>query len=321
MATKTSSSAVKKPAAKKTVVKKTAAKKPAAKTAAAKKPVAKKPAAKKPAAKTAAAKKPVAKKPAAKKPAAKTSTAKNPAAKKPAAKKDSAKKPAAVKKTATKSPVKKPAAKKPEEIKAATPKAASAEQAPLGNKGVKAMDLFEAYTQNKLPKEQGYIVSSFFSEKSNYTVYEVVSYTGVKEIHPSETGLFFQSSGKKLYILVEPATYSHKAIEPVFRSDSQGEMIPKRFSELETIIAKNQTKIMVAKEPNESMTSFTILKPTGGNFAFVFYNLPEIYENLANFFELSFNKELNIPNSDAKLASKLISNTVEKSMAFKSDFG
>ena len=34
---------------------------------------------------------------------------------------------------------------------------------------LKAMDLFEAYTQNQMPLDEGYIVSSFFKSDSSYT--------------------------------------------------------------------------------------------------------------------------------------------------------
>jgi len=273
-----------------------AAAKPAAKPkSAAKKPAAKKPAAKKPTAK-AAAKKPAAKttakKPTVKKPAAKTA-AKKPAAKKPAAK-------AAVKKPAAKPAVKKPAAAKPADVK--------------------FRDLFEAYSQKKLPFDNGYIISSFFSDTSFYSIYEIVSYAGVKEIFPTDTGLQFTTGGKKLYVLVEPDTYQLKFQEPVERSRSQGENIPKRFSELETIIAKNQTKIYIAKEPDETLGSFTILKPQSQNFAVVFYQLPDVYNSISAFFEMSLNRQRKVPQSDAKKASQLIATTIEKTMGFKGQF-
>ena len=93
------------------------------------------------------------------------------------------------------------------------------------------MDLFEAYAQDKLPKDEGYIISSFFSNTSAYSRYEVVSYSGVKSIYLTEEGLTFQTNGKKLHILIEPPNYPHKAIEPYVRSSH--EQIPLRFSELE----------------------------------------------------------------------------------------
>jgi len=289
---------IKKPAAKKPAAK-TAAKKPAAKTAA-KKPAAKKPAAsaakatvKKPAAKPAAAKKP-----AAKKPAASAAKAK-PAAKKPAASTAKAKTSAAVK-TAVK--------------KAAPKKAKMQEDA----SDVKFRNLFDAYALNKLPFAHGYIVSSFFSQKSNYSIYEIVSYAGVKEIFPTADGLTFVTGGKKLYVLVEPDTYNKKFQEPVSRAED--EKIPKRFSELEIITARNQTKVMVAKEPNESYGSFTILRPTGINFSIVFYQTPEVFDALSGFFTDSLNRIRKVPESDAKKAGHLITDIIKKSMGFEGEF-
>jgi len=288
--------AAKKPAAKKPAAKKPAAKKPAAKAASAKKPAAKKPAAK------AAAKKPAAKKPASKA-AAKAAPAKKPAAKKPAAKAAPAKKPAA--KAAAAKPAAKPA---PAKKAAAKPEVSD----------VKFRNLFDAFAQGKLPFNNGYIVSSFFSEKTMYSIYEIVSYAGVKEIFPTADGLTFVTGGKKLYVLVEHDTYEKKFQEPVSRSE--GERIPKRFSELEIVTASNQTKMMVAKEPNESYGSFTILKPTGINFSMVFYQMPEVFDSLASFFADSLNRFRRVPAGDAKRAGKLIADTVKKSMGFEGEF-
>ena len=265
----------------------------------------------KPAAKTAA--KPAAKT-AAKKPAAKT-TAKagaKPAAKKPAAK-SAAKKPAA-KATAAKKPAAKAGAKKPA-AKASAAKKTSKKQDVAD---VPFRNLFEAYSQGKLPFNHGYIVSSFFSEKSYYSKYEIVSYAGVKEIFPTAEGLTFVTGGKKLHILLEPDTYSKKFQEPVSRSDE--ERIPKRFAELETITASNQTKIMVAKEADESYGSFTVLRPTGINFSVVFYQTPELYQSFVDFFIESFNRFRKVPAIDAKKAAQLITATVKKSMGFEGEY-
>jgi hypothetical protein len=184
---------------------------------------------------------------------------------------------------------------------------------------VKAMDLFEAYAQDKLPKEEGYVVSSFFSSNTAYSIYEIVSYSGVKSIYLNDSGLTFQTNGKKIHILIEPASYPNKAIEPYVRS--KYEQIPLRFSELEQITAKNQSKIMIAKKPIDSFSSFTILKPTGINFALVFYRLPDLYDSLALFFEKTFNQEAGIPQLDAKKSSKRVAETVKQTMSFRSDFG
>ena len=184
---------------------------------------------------------------------------------------------------------------------------------------LKAMDLFEAFKQEKLPKDQAYIVSSFVNSNTGYTIYEVISYSGVKAIYPDGPGLTFQSSGKKMHILIEPASYPKKAIEPYLREKS--DQIPLRFSELKEITAKNQSRIYMAKKPIESLSSFTVARPVGFNISFIFYELPGIYDTLTLFFEQTFNKDAAIPQADAKKAAKEAVKVIEELMSFQSEFG
>lgn len=169
---------------------------------------------------------------------------------------------------------------------------------------VKALDLFQAYNEDKLPKEGGYIVSSFFNTRSKYSKYEIVAYNGVKTIYLTDEGLTFQTDGNKVFVLAEPAIYSKKYIEP-FRRDTEHQ-IPHRFSELEIVTAKNQTRIMISKKPIITYSSFTILRPTGVNFSLVFYNREDIFENLTYFFNETLSKEAGVPKSDARTASDKI---------------
>ena len=182
----------------------------------------------------------------------------------------------------------------------------------------KAMDLFEAYKADKLPKDQAYIVSSFINTQNGYAIYEVISYSGVKAIYPEGEGLTFQSSGKKLHLLSEPASYPKKATEPYLRD--REDQIPLRFNELNLITAKNQTKIYYAKKPIESLSSFTVAKPKGLNISFVFYDMPDIYDTMSKFFEQTFNKDAGIPQADAKKVAKEAVAVMQKLMGFKSDF-
>ncbi|MCL2479770.1 MAG: hypothetical protein FWF22_09715 [Treponema sp.] len=184
---------------------------------------------------------------------------------------------------------------------------------------LKAMDLFEAYAQDKLPKDKAYIVSSIINGNTGYSIYEVISYSGVKAIYPDANGLTFQSSGKKLHLLVEPASYPKKGIEPYLRDKI--EQIPLRFKEVETITCKNQVKIMIGKKPNESLSSFTVARPSGLDISFVFFDNAEIYNTLAKFFESSFNKDAAVPLVDAKKASAQIAQVLKDTMAFRADFG
>jgi hypothetical protein len=184
---------------------------------------------------------------------------------------------------------------------------------------IKAMDLFEAFNQDKLPKDQAYIISSFINGNTGYTRYEVISYAKVKAIYPEGDGITFQSSGKKMHILVEPASYHNKAAEPYLRD--KHEQIPLRFSELDLITAKNQTKIYLAKKPIESLSSFTVERPKDLNVSFIFYDLPDMYETMKKFFESTFNKDARVPQSDAKKAAITAVEVVSKQMTFKGDYG
>lgn len=174
----------------------------------------------------------------------------------------------------------------------------------------KALDLFQAFSQGKLPKEGGYIVSSFFQETSAYAIYEVVSYNNVKNLYLTEDGLTFETDGSKLYVLVEPGTFPQKFIEP-FRRDSKLQ-IPHRFNELDVYTAKNQTRVMVSKEPTVSYGSFTILRPKGMNFSLIFYHTDEVMDTLSFFFQETLNKETQILRSDARKAADIILNGIKK---------
>lgn len=104
-------------------------------------------------------------------------------------------------------------------------------------------ELFSAYLKNELPLEGGYIIASFFDPTSTYSRYEVTSYNNVKDIYTNDDGLTFLADGKKLYVLIEPANYAEKHIEPSHRDDAH--KIPYRFKEVELHISKRQDRIMI----------------------------------------------------------------------------
>jgi hypothetical protein len=183
---------------------------------------------------------------------------------------------------------------------------------------VKVMSLFDAYASDKMPKDQGYIVSSFIDGNTGYSIYEVISYSGVKAIYPDGGGLTFQSQGKKLHALIEPPSYPHKSIEPYLRE--KNDQIPLRFKELDLIHAKNQITLYFAKKPIESLSSFTVMRPKGFNVSFVFYDRADIYTTLAKFFEQSFTNDAGIPMTDAKTGASKITAVVKKYMNFKGEY-
>ncbi len=179
----------------------------------------------------------------------------------------------------------------------------------------KALDLFKAYSDGLLPSDGGYIVSSFLDEKSPYSRYEVVGYGNVKSIYLTAEGLTFQTDGNKIFVLSEPSSYAQKHEEP-FRRPVR-DQVPQRFSELDVLTAHNQTKVMVSKNPLMTYGSFTIVKPTGHNLAFFFFNEPDVFESVSKFFAAALNKEAGVPQPDAEKAARLVVDCLGKFTIWK----
>ena len=163
---------------------------------------------------------------------------------------------------------------------------------------LRAMELYEAYEKNMLPKDEGYVVSAFYLPDSPYSILEVISYSEVKNFFASNDSLTFQSNGKKIYILVEPSSYNHKPQEPYVRPSKY--QIPLRFNDLNIYTCKNQYKVMYNKEPQMVMTSFTVLKPSGHNFSLIVFQQDEIKQTLAKLFQSALHNESNVPMNDSK---------------------
>jgi len=138
----------------------------------------------------------------------------------------------------------------------------------------------------------------------------VIAYSGVKTIYMTEEGLTFQTDGNKIFVLSEPTSYSQKHLEP-FRRPVK-DQIPHRFSELEILTTRRQTKVMVSKSPLMSYGSFTILKPSGINFSFIFYNHADVFDTIAKFFAATLNKEAAVPKAEAEKASLLVIEGLKK---------
>jgi len=172
------------------------------------------------------------------------------------------------------------------------------------------MGLFEAYQASKLPTDGGLIVTSMFDTSTTYTKYEVTSYANVKDFYRNEDGLVFQADGYKQFVVIEPATYNKKHIEPVMRDG--GHSIPYRFSEVDTFVSKRQDRIIVGKEPVITYGSFTILVPVGENFAYILYKTDDLMPALEAFFAKSMWQDGRIPKLDAEKVAKHIAASIEK---------
>lgn len=171
-------------------------------------------------------------------------------------------------------------------------------------------ELFKAYMASELPTDGGLIITSFFDEETTYSKYEVTSYNNVKDIYRNDEGIVFQADGYKQFVIVEPASYNKKHIEPAMRD--RGHSIPYRFKEIDTYVTKRQDKIMVGNEPVITYTSFTILQPVGENFAYVLYREGDILAAVEAFFAKSMWQDARVPKMDAEKVGKAIAQTLRK---------
>jgi hypothetical protein len=165
-------------------------------------------------------------------------------------------------------------------------------------------ELFNAYRENELPIEGGYIVCSFFDPRSTYSRYEVTSYNNAKNIRNSGDGLTFLADGRKIFMLVEPMSYPEKHVEPASRDEFH--RVPYRFREVMTFTTKRQDRIMVGKTPVVSRGTFTILKPQGNDFSYIFYGTEGVQYAIQDLFFKSLWQDANVPRSDAEKAARSI---------------
>ncbi len=174
----------------------------------------------------------------------------------------------------------------------------------------KAMSLLKAYMSEQVPSNGAFIVSSFFDAESNYCIYEITAYANVKDIFRTPEGLTFKTDGNRSHLLVEPATYSKKHMEPVYREEEK--KIPYRFDELNILTGRKQEKIMIAKEPIMLHSSFTILNSIGDNFSFLFFPTEDVYMALRKFMADTLYNDAGLSKNDAIQASALILESIKR---------
>jgi len=174
----------------------------------------------------------------------------------------------------------------------------------------KATSLIKAYMNETIPSDGGFIISGFFQPGSNYAIYEVTAYRNVKDIYRTGEGLTFKTDGNRCHMLVEPAIYSGKHLEPVNRE--AGRSIPYRFGELSIMTAYRKEKIMIAKEPIMLYASFTVLQKESDYFAFLFYPTQDVYMAIKKFIADSLYNDCSIAKKDAVEASETLLATIKK---------
>lgn len=171
-------------------------------------------------------------------------------------------------------------------------------------------ELFQAYQAGKLPANGGYIISVFYHNTSNYTRYEVISFSNVKDIYITDEGITFQAEGQKVYLLVEPASYPNRHTEPAYRTDA--ERIPYRLKELIDYTTKRQDHVYIGKEPVVTYSNFTVMKPVGHDVSYVFHPTEDVRASIMDFFHKSLWKQAHVPQGDARQIAALVGEAWDK---------
>ena len=71
--------------------------------------------------------------------------------------------------------------------------------------------------------------------------------------------------------------------------------------------------------PQKAISTFTVVKPVGINFAFLFYPLPDTFKLIERFFEKTLNQEAVIPVDDAKKVAKDFAALCEKVLTWSKE--
>jgi hypothetical protein len=145
------------------------------------------------------------------------------------------------------------------------------------------MFLLESYNKGVLAElDAGYILTvnvpdmNDIQRKLDPYRMEMISYSGVKALHPLEGGVKFVSSGRKILCLIEPVNYPNNYIEPAFRSSKTTEHIPFRFKECDVYFTSdNRHRVVLPAQPVECYDSFTVEFPVKGDICVLYFAFHE----------------------------------------------
>lgn len=181
----------------------------------------------------------------------------------------------------------------------------------------KATSLVKAYLSGTIPESGGFVISAVFDSGSIYSIYECTAYRNVKDVTRTPDGMVFVSDGNRTHILVEPAIYPQKHIEPVNREE--GRSVPYRFNEMKIISTKKSEKIMIALEPHLLYNSFTIMEKQKDFFAYIFYPTEDVYTAIKRFMADSLYNDCNFSKQDSLGAASAFLDTIKKFSIWKSE--
>ncbi len=177
-----------------------------------------------------------------------------------------------------------------------------------------ATPLIKAYMTETIPSDGGFIITAFFTGGSGYSIYEITAYRNVKDIFRTGEGVTFKTDGNRTHILVEPASFTKKYVEPVNREAQHA--IPYRFNEMTIIPGPKSEKIMVPEKPISLYSSFTILEQQSDYFSYIFFPTKDVYVAMKKFIADSLYNDCNLGLAVSKEVSIKVLETIKKFSIF-----
>lgn len=163
----------------------------------------------------------------------------------------------------------------------------------------------------------GLVVSARFHNQSNYSVFETVAFDNIKNIvYGGGETVTFQSDGYRVFMVYEPRSYPRSFQEPYLRDE--GQEIPLRWNELEILELPNRNRIFVSKEPFISYGSFTVTRPTDGDFAFYIFDhgADSLERNTSEFVDRVLKEDFEVPTKTRQAVMALF---LENLASFRRD--
>jgi hypothetical protein len=193
----------------------------------------------------------------------------------------------------------------------------------------KAMFFEEAYQKGILAKvTAGYILSVIspdmddIDKQNDPFLIEMISYSGVKAVTPIGNGVKFQAQGKKMFCMMEPASYSEKHIEPTYRSTNSTGHMPFRMKDIDHFLTKDSKfNILIPTIAHDCYDSFTVSFPSKGDICIIYFIFDkDINGVVLPFIEENFNtiikKTLRFRDVDANTIAKKFIEVVRKNDIF-----
>ena len=168
----------------------------------------------------------------------------------------------------------------------------------------KAIELFTAYRSGRIPPRGGYIVTSFMVDGSAYARYEIVAYREARALRLADDGLSIAADASKVYVLLEPVGYHGSTTEPWQRDERH--RIPHTFAELSSVNVRNHSRILISTDPVLASAVFTILRPGGFDFSFLFLPGRAALDTIHAFLWQTLHEECLVPPAAARRAAALI---------------